>query len=219
MSPFLEIAAFENNFAPRCDTSVFTVWPWGTVMCCIRSKWNTHFCSQLIVYYSSGGLRYLVSRFLLLLANRYFFQAAVLHNPWWQHAWYMKTTTRLSMQTWSTVGRISHNFCFFNLEYSHAPAPSLPPLPSRPHAYQYCPRSPPPTYVCACFWSYHVGAVSMIFLVFVSTSAMLVMSGTMACRCWLESDPEKQALMMVLAGTPSVSKSISKREQIIQRHY
>lgn len=44
----------------------------------------------------------------------------------------------------------------------------------------------------------------MIFVVFVCTSAMLVMSVTITCRCWVDSDPEKQALMMVLATTPSV---------------
>lgn len=51
----------------------------------------------------------------------------------------------------------------------------------------------------------------MIFLVFMSTSAMLVMSGTMACRCWLDSDPDRQALMMVLAGTPMVRNSLEIR--------
>lgn len=53
-------------------------------------------------------------------------------------------------------------------------------------------------------FSYHVGAVSMIFLVFVSTSAMMIMACTMTCRCWLDSDPEKQAMMMVLTGSPMV---------------
>lgn len=56
--------------------------------------------------------------------------------------------------------------------------------------------------------SYHVGAVSMIFLVFVSTSAMVIMAGTMTARCWLDSDPEKQAMMMVLGGSPRVSQYI-----------
>lgn len=64
--------------------------------------------------------------------------------------------------------------------------------------------------------SYHVGAVSMIFLVFVSTSAMMIMACTMTCRCWLDSDPDKQAMMMVLSGgTPMVgcvgAKAINRR--------
>lgn len=46
----------------------------------------------------------------------------------------------------------------------------------------------------------------MIFMMFVSTSAIMVMSFTMTCRCWIDSDPEKQALMMVLTGSPAVSR-------------
>eukprot|EP00904_Undaria_pinnatifida_P007066 jgi/Undpi1/348/HiC_scaffold_1.g00344.m1 len=50
--------------------------------------------------------------------------------------------------------------------------------------------------------SYHVAAVSMIFLVFVSNSAMMIMACTMTCRCWLDSDPEKKAMMMIITGSP-----------------
>lgn len=48
----------------------------------------------------------------------------------------------------------------------------------------------------------------MTFVVFVSTSAMTTMACTMTCRCWLDADPEKRAMMMVLGGaTPAVSYS------------
>ncbi|CAM9698378.1 unnamed protein product [Scytosiphon promiscuus] len=50
--------------------------------------------------------------------------------------------------------------------------------------------------------SYHIGAVSMIFLAFVSTSCMVIMASTIACRCWLDADPERQAMLMVLTGSP-----------------
>eukprot|EP00903_Cladosiphon_okamuranus_P016250 g14988.t1 len=50
--------------------------------------------------------------------------------------------------------------------------------------------------------SYHIGAVSMIFLVFVSTMSMVIMASTITCRCWLDSDPERQAMLMVLTGSP-----------------
>ncbi|CAM9341101.1 unnamed protein product, partial [Ectocarpus sp. 4 AP-2014] len=50
--------------------------------------------------------------------------------------------------------------------------------------------------------SYHVGAVSMMFLVFVTTSSMVIMASTITCRCWVDSDPEKQAMLMVLTGSP-----------------
>ncbi|CAM9577707.1 unnamed protein product [Hapterophycus canaliculatus] len=53
--------------------------------------------------------------------------------------------------------------------------------------------------------SYHIGAVSIIFLAFVSTSCMVIMASTIACRCWLDSDPERQAMLMVLTGSPYAS--------------
>lgn len=59
------------------------------------------------------------------------------------------------------------------------------------------------------FSSYHIGAVSMIFLVFVSTTSMVIMASTITCRCWLDSDPEKQAMLMVLTGSPYSSPRVS----------
>lgn len=56
--------------------------------------------------------------------------------------------------------------------------------------------------------SYHIGAVSMIFLVFVSTMSMVIMASTITCRCWLDSDPEKQAMLMVLTGSPYSSPMV-----------
>ncbi|CAN0425852.1 unnamed protein product, partial [Pylaiella littoralis] len=61
--------------------------------------------------------------------------------------------------------------------------------------------------------SYHAGAVSMIFVMFVSTLSMVVMASTITCRCWLDSDPEKQALLMVLTGSPYGSPRGSNRLQ------
>ncbi|CAN0347722.1 unnamed protein product [Ascophyllum nodosum] len=67
--------------------------------------------------------------------------------------------------------------------------------------------------------SYHVGAVAMIFLVFASTSAMMIMSCTMACQCWLGSDPDRQAMMMVLARgqsrLPPISPKFSPRASLL----
>lgn len=57
--------------------------------------------------------------------------------------------------------------------------------------------------------SYHIGAVSMIFLVFMSTTSMVIMASTITCRCWLDSDPEKQAMLMVLTGSPYGSPRVS----------
>lgn len=48
----------------------------------------------------------------------------------------------------------------------------------------------------------------MIFLVFVSTMSMVIMASTITCRCWLDSDPEKQAMLMVLTGSPYGSPKV-----------
>lgn len=49
----------------------------------------------------------------------------------------------------------------------------------------------------------------MMFLVFVSTSSMVIMASTITCRCWLDSDPERQAMLMVLTGSPYGSPRVS----------
>lgn len=51
----------------------------------------------------------------------------------------------------------------------------------------------------------------MIFLAFVSTSCMVIMASTIACRCWLDSDPERQAMLMVLTGSPYGSPTVNER--------
>ncbi|CAM9554442.1 unnamed protein product, partial [Chrysoparadoxa australica] len=64
---------------------------------------------------------------------------------------------------------------------------------------------------------YHLGAASMMFVVFSCNLAMVIMSCTITCRCWVDSDPEKQALMMVISegltprGTPRGSPRGSAR--------
>lgn len=52
-----------------------------------------------------------------------------------------------------------------------------------------------------------------MFLVFVSTSSMVIMASTITCRCWVDSDPEKQAMLMVLTGSPYGSPRVSTRRE------
>lgn len=47
----------------------------------------------------------------------------------------------------------------------------------------------------------YAGAI-MIFIVFVTTFTQVIMALTIGCRCWLDADPEKQELMMVVASSP-----------------
>ncbi|KAG5192335.1 hypothetical protein JKP88DRAFT_250874 [Tribonema minus] len=49
---------------------------------------------------------------------------------------------------------------------------------------------------------YRYAGASMIFVVFISTFAQAMMACTIGCKCWLDADPEKQALMMVVSSSP-----------------
>jgi hypothetical protein len=53
--------------------------------------------------------------------------------------------------------------------------------------------------------AYQLCAAMMIFVVFIFTLAQAIMSCTIGCKCWVNADPEKQALMMVVSSSPRFS--------------